>query len=471
MSDNFRNRLNEWYDKLLNFLDLQVGIDKEKTIKSIQDNRKVAGANAWLLMCSIMIASLGLDLNSPAVIIGAMLISPLMAPILGLGLAVGINDPDGLRISLKNFGFSIIIALGTSLLYFLLTPYGETTPEIMARTKPTFLDVLVAFFGGIAGIISGSRKDMSNALPGVAIATALMPPLCVTGFGLASFLENFDRQSLSITLNSFYLFFINSFFIAVATYIMVRAMRFPYKSYMNSEEKKVTSRNIAIFSLLMIIPSFFILRSVLSEIRLKDNVEKFMQDAFGDNQVYVDEYNTVQSKDNKKLIIKIYGTKAKFDTMHDLREKMDDHHLEDYSLEIIPSSELDLSKVSQLESQISSVGDVLEEQLEQIRKEESSKDSVIYSLTRIIDETGINGNVTKKVQSELKTLFPDLNEAAFAILEFNNLSDTTSYQEPVLFVKWERNKGAYEKKIETRKMKEFVAERTGIDNIEIRELK
>jgi len=150
--------------------DLTDGLDKVGMIKRIKENKRMRGANAWLLMCSIVIASLGLDLNSPAVIIGAMLISPLMSPILGIGLAVGINDRYTLNISLQHFGIAIAIALVTSTLYFLLTPFGDATPEILGRTKPTLLDVMVALFGGIAGIISSSRKDQSNAVPGVAIA-------------------------------------------------------------------------------------------------------------------------------------------------------------------------------------------------------------------------------------------------------------------------------------------------------------
>ncbi|MDX1410107.1 MAG: DUF389 domain-containing protein, partial [Saprospiraceae bacterium] len=147
-------------------IDLQDGLDREGTIVNIKSNKRMKGANAWLLMCSIMIASLGLDLNSPAVIIGAMLISPLMSPILGIGLGVGINDRSTLLISLQHFGVAIAIALITSYIYFLVTPLGIVTGEILARTKPTILDVLIATFGGFAGIISGSRKDKSNAIPG-----------------------------------------------------------------------------------------------------------------------------------------------------------------------------------------------------------------------------------------------------------------------------------------------------------------
>ena len=158
------------------------------------------GANAWMLICSIIIASIGLSQNSQAVIIGAMLISPLMSPLLGIGLSIGINDMETLRKALFNLLVAIVIALLTSTTYFFLMDFVDITSEIQARTRPTFLDIIVAVFGGLAGIISIARKDVTTTLPGVAIATALMPPLCVTGFGLAN--GNFDIAS-----RSFYLFF------------------------------------------------------------------------------------------------------------------------------------------------------------------------------------------------------------------------------------------------------------------------
>ncbi len=178
--------LDRWSSFWRRLVDLTEGLDREGAVFSIKNNRRMEGANAWMLMCSIMIASLGLDLNSPAVIIGAMLISPLMSPILGIGLSVATNDYDTLIQSVKQFSVAIGIAIVTSTIYFKLTPLGDPTNEILSRTSPTLLDVLIGFFGGIAGIISVSRKDQTSAIPGVAIATALMPPLCVTGFGLAS---------------------------------------------------------------------------------------------------------------------------------------------------------------------------------------------------------------------------------------------------------------------------------------------
>ena len=246
----------DFWDGLVDFfkdlVNLQDGMDREGTIINIRNNKRMRGANAWLLMCSIMVASLGLNLNSPAVIIGAMLISPLMSPILGVGLSVGINDRRGLLVSLQHFGLSIAIALITSILYFKISPIDVYTSEIAGRTQPTVLDLMVAIFGGFAGIISSSRKDKSNAIPGVAIATALMPPLCVTGYGLSHGLWD-------VALNSFYLFFLNSFFIALTTYIVVRLLDFPNKTYQNEKERKKTQYIIIGFAILLAAPSFYIL--------------------------------------------------------------------------------------------------------------------------------------------------------------------------------------------------------------------
>ena len=229
-------------------VDLKDGMDQKGTIQNIQNNKRMKGANAWLLMCSIMVASLGLDLNSPAVIIGAMLISPLMSPILGIGLGIGVNDKKTLVISLRHFGIAIAIALVTSVLYFKLTPFGNITDEIMSRTSPTLLDGLVAIFGGLAGVISITRLDKSNAIPGVAIATALMPPLCVAGFGLA-------KGEWFFFLNAFYLFFLNSFFIAITTYFIIRLLGFPYKKYMTAKERNRNRIYITLVSLIILIPA------------------------------------------------------------------------------------------------------------------------------------------------------------------------------------------------------------------------
>ncbi|MCF6241446.1 MAG: DUF389 domain-containing protein, partial [Bacteroidales bacterium] len=171
---------------LIEILSIREGTDVEGTINGIKKDMVFRGVTVWILVASIFIASIGLNVNSIPVVIGAMLISPLMGPILGIGLSVGTNDWDTLLRSLKNFGIAIVISLITSIIYFLITPLKDASPELLARTKPTILDVLIAIFGGIAGIVAGSRSEKTNVIPGVAIATALMPPLCTAGYGIAT---------------------------------------------------------------------------------------------------------------------------------------------------------------------------------------------------------------------------------------------------------------------------------------------
>ena len=267
--------IKEWFAA---FMDLREGSDRESAVADIVGGNLMRGSNAWMLVCSIMIASLGLNLNSGAVIIGAMLISPLMNPILGVGLGVGTNDRNLLINALKNFGVAVIIALVTSFVYFFFTPLDIFTPEMRARTEPTVLDGLVAVFGGLAGIISVTRRDKTNAIPGVAIATALMPPLCVSGYGLTEALHN--GGDLTVFWRSFYLFFLNSFFIAATAYLIIRLLRFPYRKYMNTRENRRSQIIIGAISVLMVIPGYFILADVLDRQRVDKAVDDFTERYF-----------------------------------------------------------------------------------------------------------------------------------------------------------------------------------------------
>ena len=300
-------------------MDLETGLDREGTIIAIRNNKRIQGANAWLLGCSIMIASLGLDLNSPAVIIGAMLVSPLMSPILGIGLGVAINDKNSMFTSMRHFFIAIVIALFVSTLYFFVTPFGNITPEIQGRTSPTFLDGLVAIFGGFAGIISSTRKDKTNAIPGVAIATALMPPLCVTGFGVAEVFELWIRkssmepasfhgemnQAFGIIWGSFYLFFLNSFFIALTTYSIIRLLRFPLKSYVDAQEARRNRMITVFFSFIVTIPSAVILYNLYEIQQDEAQVSVFVEDHFA--QSCINHELTSVDQDTNKLILQLLG--------------------------------------------------------------------------------------------------------------------------------------------------------------------
>lgn len=245
------------------------GTDIEGTVARVTADASLRGANLWLLACSAVLASIGLDTNSTAVIIGAMLISPLMGPIVGIGLATATDDRSLLSGALKSFGMAMAIALAASFLYFLATPLGEVTSELQARTSPTLLDVGVAFFGGLAGIVSGSRREQTNAIPGVAIATALMPPLCTAGFGLAT-------GNVRFFAGAFYLFFINAVFISLATFFVVRGLRFPHKRVEPARQRAVTMW-VTAFAVLVTLPSAWILYKLVHEARQQQRVTAFVR--------------------------------------------------------------------------------------------------------------------------------------------------------------------------------------------------
>ena len=216
---------------LKEYLDLRKDKDNElETVDSIRKGVEFKGANLWILIFAIFMASLGLNVNSTAVIIGAMLISPLMGPIMGVGLSVGLNDFELMKRSLKSF---LITTLFSVTLFFLVSPVAEGQSEVLARTSPTIYDVFIALMGGLAGVTALSTKEKGNVIPGVAIATALMPPLCTAGYGLAT-------GNLIYFLGAFYLYFINSVFISLATFIGVRVMHFQRKEFVDkNREKKV----------------------------------------------------------------------------------------------------------------------------------------------------------------------------------------------------------------------------------------
>ena len=222
--------------------------EERECIERISKEVSFKGANLWVLIFAIFLASLGLNVNSTAVIIGAMLISPLMGPIIGMGLAVGINDLDLLKRSAKNYAVATLISVLTATLFFLISPLSEAQSELLARTSPTLYDVLIAFCGGAAGVIALCTRGKGNVIPGVAIATALMPPLCTAGYGLAT-------GHLLYFLGAFYLFFINTVFIALATFAGVRLMKFHQHEDLSDEQARIERRWIMSLVILTIIPA------------------------------------------------------------------------------------------------------------------------------------------------------------------------------------------------------------------------
>lgn len=245
------------------------GVDVGATIDNIRRGIDFKGPNVWVLICSIIVASVGLNTDSTAVIIGAMLISPLMGPIRGIGLGVGTNDIALIVESLKNFGIAVGISLFTAWIYFLVSPISELTPELEARTGPNLMDVFIAFFGGLAGIIAASRGDNSTVIPGVAIATALMPPLCTAGYGLAV-------GNLHYFFGASYLFLLNTLFICLSTIVVVRYLKFPLRQFINPRIQKKVTWSSYILLFLVVIPSVYLFYLKVQETVFNENVKRFV---------------------------------------------------------------------------------------------------------------------------------------------------------------------------------------------------
>lgn len=398
------------------------GSDQIGTINSIMANKTMKGANVWLLISAIVVASIGLDTNSPAVIIGAMLISPLMSPILGVGLSVAINNRITLKASLKHLGIAIVVSLATSFLYFVSTPLSiEPTSEILARTSPTFLDVFIAFFGGIAGIVSGTRLEKSNAIPGVAIATALLPPICVAGYGLA-------HGEWWIFLNAFYLFFINSVFVALATYLIVRLLDFPFKQYVDEKEKKRSQLLITGFVILVIVPSTFIFFNVLKDLRQKQFVKEYVADNFEETFNTTDK---VDGTDSLALTVFWFGKPMNSSDSLTHTETLAEKRV--YFRVIQSNYEQDYSNRKKRSIQS-------EELLQTLQDEKKSKERLLEEQNTLqlrIEDLERKRSLLSSVSNEFKATYPELQRIGYAEVEQTTDSTNCIYL-PTLFFNWDK---------------------------------
>lgn len=269
---DFKGLLGSLKTFLVELLDIQKNTDRETTKEAINADISFKGHTAWILVCSIFIASVGLNANSTAVVIGAMLISPLMGPILGIGMSVAINDIDTLRRSLKNFGIMVGLSVLTAYLFFELFPLRDESSELLARTAPDIRDVLIAFFGGLALVIARAKKGtIASVIFGVAIATALMPPLCTVGFGLAI-------GNLSYAGGAMYLFIINTIFIALATFLIIKLLRFPMVRYANSKRRRFIARLASGLAILVMIPAGYTFYKVFEESRFMVQANQFINE-------------------------------------------------------------------------------------------------------------------------------------------------------------------------------------------------
>lgn len=409
-------------------LSLSDGLDREGTMEAIRKDVDFKGPAAWILIFSILIASIGLSVGNIPIIIGAMLISPLMGPILGIGLAAGINDFQLLKRSLVNFGISVIIGILISAIYFLIIPIPEINIELRDRTQATLLAIGVALFGGAAGIIASSRSQKSNVVPGVAIATALMPPLCTVGFGLATLQWQFF-------LGAFYLFFINSVFIALPTYLYIRYLKFPMKAFIDPKRERKIRWRIATFLVITIVPSAFIFVHVLKTSFFESDSKAFVaaveQTLEGVNTTMID-YKIINTDESKQIKIALIGDPIDQSLRMRWQLMLSDFDLEGVALDIRePRDYSEAIEAMRSESRTGSIEQMrsfYEAQIEQ-------RDSVISTLESTLEHSmGVLSDFNLLTR-ELKSLYPEMERVAFANFlesDFLNVTDTI----PTLILHW-----------------------------------
>ena len=369
--------------------------DEQETIDSIKKGVEFKGTNLWVLIFATFIASLGLNTNSTAVIIGAMLISPLMGPIMGFGLGLGISDFELIKRSFRNFAIATVFSVITSSIYFLISPISEAQSELLARTQPTLYDVLIAFFGGLAGIVASSTKSKGNVIPGVAIATALMPPLCTAGFGLAT-------GNLYYFFGAFYLFFINSVFISLATYLVVRVLKYPKKVFLDKDHEKRVTRYVGIIVIFTIVPSLFLSYCLVKTTYFNQQVLNYVNTELAFPNTQILSKTITNTSDKKEIKVVLIGDNVSDSTIESARNRLPNYGLKDVSLVVqqgFSEQETDINKLKSLLMQ-----DLYKNSEQVLRTQAMQIDSLQRELKSYHDDRLL----AEQIKPEVKVLFPSV---------------------------------------------------------------
>ena len=387
--------------------------DETEFIKQISNGVTFHGANLWVLIFAIFIASLGLNVNSTAVIIGAMLISPLMGPIIGMGLSVGIDDFDLLKRSVRNYLLSTVISIITATIYFTLTPLSEAQSELLARTSPTLYDVLIAIFGGAAGILALCTKGKGNVIPGVAIATALMPPLCTAGYGLAV-------GEFSFFFGALYLFFINTVFIALSTFIGVRMLRFQHRTFADAAALQRVRKYIFAIVVITMIPATYMTTQIIRESIQDNNTQQFVKNELTLKGTYI--ISNKRNDESKTIRIVAVGEPIGEDDIKRAQEKLKEYSLEDYKLVIIQGSQ---GNNTLLKEDLS--GNSLADTKEQL----ITQSEQLSNLEKQLKKYWSYETLGKELSKEIKAICPQVNTISLSLVS-EERTDTLATKNYVL---------------------------------------
>lgn len=365
--------------------------DEQVTVEYIRNGVEFKGTNLWILIFATVIASLGLNVNSTAVIIGAMLISPLMGPTMGIGLSIGLNDFELMKRSLKSYAVTTLFSVVTATLYFLFTPLDEVQSELLARTSPTIYDVFIALMGGLAGIVALATKEKGNVIPGVAIATALMPPLCTAGFGLAT-------GNLLYFLGAFYLYFINSVFISLATYIGVRLMRFERKQFVDKERERIVKRYIVWITIATMCPAVYLTYNIVRETFYQTSANRFITQElqFPDSQILSRDI----SYEKREIRVVLVGKEIPENQIVEARNRLDKYSLDNTKLVVFQglgnNNAVDISNIKSM---------VMEDFYHNSERQLSEQRVELDSIKRALDAFS-GSQVDLRMGKEMKVLFP-----------------------------------------------------------------
>lgn len=377
------------------FFDLHKGEeDKRIVLENVRTSISFTGSNLWILMAAVFIASIGLNVNSTAVIIGAMLISPLMGPIVGAGFSLGIFDFHLLRKSLKNLLIATVASLLVSTIYFFLSPFKEAQSELLARTSPNIYDVLIAFLGGLVGVIAITRVEKGNPIPGVAIATALMPPLCTAGYGLAT-------GNFKFFFGALFLYTINCVFIGIATFFIVKYLKYPPVNFVNKKEEKKVQNIVTIVSVLILIPSVYFAYSLYQEQKFRQEVNEFIENEIVDKGNTLI-YKKVNFMSNPKTIeLALLGKKLTKQEIEEVNDKLSYYNIDNTT---VVFKHNDSDNINLLKNDI----------LNEVSKSDE-KDKKILELEQEISKNSFDD---LQLLKESKILIPKLNSITISNNDF-----------------------------------------------------
>lgn len=424
--------------------------DEQETIESLKKGVEFRGTNLWVLIFAIFLASLGLNTNSTAVIIGAMLISPLMGPIMGFGLGLGITDFELVKRSLRNYLTATVFSVVTATIYFLISPISEAQSELLARTSPTIYDVLIAFFGGLAGIVAGSTKSKGNVIPGVAIATALMPPLCTAGFGLAT-------GNLSYFFGAFYLYFINTVFISLSTYIVVRVLKYPNKEFLDKKREQTVHRYMMIIVTCTIIPSLYLTYRVFKDTLFDQQVRSFVNKEldFPNTQI-LSRTVAVDTTGHKAISVVLLGDEVPDVMIEAARARMTDYGLGGIGLNVQQGFGTDVD-INELKSVL--MKDLYKNNEELVRAQAAQIDSLKHTVDRYRRASHLALSLTP----ELRVLYPQVERLACTPTIIANTVENKPDTVLLVYVKAKKALTPDEQ----RKLSQWMAARTEEKNIKL----